>query len=228
MADYSIDTSLIFDNDYIGNSLQTINSNFANLKQGICNLESQIAETVDIRTFFYYGPNSPSESEAGVWESDYQATRPSNLVIENFCNNPSQLNLLGISKTGDIAYIVYQRTGWFSQTNVTYKYGSGREKFTFAEKYKVQVTRKIGIGGGKGGGTVTTWEERTRYIDVYSGYTWETNISDMYVHNVPNFVIYKLRHNGVRYAIESGFPKYSRATTSSTENWNKPQLWSTY
>ena len=43
---------------------------------------------------------------------DNLLTRPSNLTIEAFVNSPNQLNLLSMSDPGDIAYVLYQKTGF--------------------------------------------------------------------------------------------------------------------
>jgi hypothetical protein len=39
-------------------------------------------------------------------------SRPSNLTIEAFVNSPTQLNLPSMSSPGDIAYVLYQKTGF--------------------------------------------------------------------------------------------------------------------
>lgn len=256
MADCIINTNIIYGDENIGDSLEKINTNFQNLKQGACIIESELDDLVNIRTFFYYGPNAPTESEAGSWEQDNQLNRPSDTTIENFVNGTGQLNLPSISRIGDMAYVIYQKTGWYTQATNYQRSGSDRlpfDRLTYYDfqyqatktrqvPYTVTVSRKIGIAGGKGGGTVTTTE--TRYRDetytvtettqgskietYYVGYNWSTDINDQYTHYVPIFVIYRLTYNGTQYVLDSGFPKYSRANTASTTNWNNPRTWTTY
>jgi len=210
---------LILDDENIGDSLNTINENFENLKNEACTILQELDTNVATRTFFYYGPNAPTESEAGSWEQDNLLNRPSNSTIENFVNSSSQLNLTSISQINDIAYVIYQKTGWLSQTNTYIRGGSGT--VPFQRTVQVQVVRGIGIGRRR-----VTWEPQVQTY--YVGYSWSANINDTYNTFMPVFIIYRLTYNGVQYSVDSGFPKYNRASTASTNLWNLPQNWTTY
>jgi hypothetical protein len=103
-------TQFIRDNEKIGNSLIKINNNFINLKNILCELYERVANTVAVRTFFYYGPNSSSDISSNM--QDGAPSRPSNNTIKNFVNNADQLNVLAYSKTNDQVYVIYQKTGY--------------------------------------------------------------------------------------------------------------------
>jgi hypothetical protein len=107
---------IIDSTECLKDSLKTINDNFKLLEDATCELEQRVENDVQIRTFFYYGPNSAVTPDSGM--QDDTISRPSNLTIQAFVNSPSQLNLPEISKNGDIAYVVYQKTGFYS-TSVT-------------------------------------------------------------------------------------------------------------
>jgi hypothetical protein len=91
-------------------SLAKINSNFTNLESTHCSLRQRLQKNVQVRTFFYYGPNSTIEANSGM--ADEQTAKPSPEVITAFVNSPSQLNLPVISNLNDIAYVIYQKTGF--------------------------------------------------------------------------------------------------------------------
>lgn len=105
----------------IGDSLVKINNNFFNLKTVLCDLHERIDSKVEVRTFFFYGPNSEISSTSGM--QDGVASRPSNVTIENFVNGsqPEGLDLPTYSKIGDIAYVVYQKTGYLSRDAIRVK-----------------------------------------------------------------------------------------------------------
>jgi len=90
-----------------------LNDNFQQLDDKVCLLKQRADKKKQIRTFFYYGPNSSIDPTSGT--DNNNLTRPSDLVITIFVNAPSQLNLPSISKVGDEAYVIYQKTG-FSTT----------------------------------------------------------------------------------------------------------------
>lgn len=106
--------STISPSENIGDSLIKINNNFYNLKEELCNLKEEIESTVQIRTFFYYGPNAETDSTSGMQNN--ASTRPSNTTIENFVNDPDQLNVSSISKLNDRVYVVYQKTGYLQNS----------------------------------------------------------------------------------------------------------------
>lgn len=93
-------------------SLGKINRNFANLESVVCTLENRVTNNAQVRTFFYYGPNAQSNAAAGM--QDNIVSRPANATIEAYLNATTQLNLPPISFRGDVAYVIYQKTGFYS------------------------------------------------------------------------------------------------------------------
>jgi hypothetical protein len=91
-------------------SLDKINNNFSQLNDLLCSLRERIDTYKQIRTFFYYGPNAELVSDSGMQNN--QISRPTNITIEAFVNSPTQLNLPFISHPGDVAYVIYQKTGF--------------------------------------------------------------------------------------------------------------------
>lgn len=440
MAECTTNINLISEDEYIGDSLSTINQNFKNLKDSACDLESKLDRQVNIRTFFYYGPNTPTDNPYGTAGMDNaQLSRPSDELIEKFVNDADKLNLNLISEKKDIAYVVYQKTGWYQPPAEEYtREGSGSIPFTKWVTYTVSYQVIAGGGSGKkkkiaiGGkcwvareayegyspkwevfkdwlfdsGHGPTWLQKiylkygegfaqwvstknwikrclrtifntvvnkqdlkdarfvatpdgpikaenikigdvvygydhftgetkkckvieskviedaylarvyhengelvlpfsqgvyvedgntgeglqyintdqlkpgdilaldgdekskilkietiksdkpiqkievedshnyflngvkvhnywvsytvTRLVTYYVGYNWTTNLEDIYKQYEPIFVLYRLTNDGQRYTMDSGWPKYTRASTQTTNNWNSPQLWSTY
>jgi hypothetical protein len=226
MADScATNVQLIYGNENIGDSLNKINNNFNLLKTAACDIEKQLDDIVNVRTFFYYGPNSATNSEDGVDSGNL--TLPSTTTIQNFVNKSSGLNLPTMSEKGDIAYVVYQKTGWYTNALNYYRSGSGTVSYNKLVQYQRTETyrvRRIGIG----------WTTRTRtylvseYHTHYAGYFWSTNINDTYNIYTPIFVIYKLTFDGTNYSADAGFPKFTRASSNSTLNWNNPAAWSIY
>jgi hypothetical protein len=149
--DCPFNINLIDEEENIGDSLTKINNNFKNLKDAACAVEDQLDNIVSVRTFFYYGPNAPTVSEAGIWDQnpntgisqDFVTSRPSNQTIENFVNQPGQLNLPAISQKNDVVYVIYQKTGFLSKTIVDTRTGSGT--VPFQRTIRVKVVRRIGI-----------------------------------------------------------------------------------
>jgi hypothetical protein len=156
------------------------------------------------------------------------SSKPSNTTIEAFVNSPSQLNLPSFSRPGDVAYVVYQKTGWYTNSQIYNRSGSGSVPYVVARQEKrtrsIGRTRRIGIGWVSQ--TVTYWV--TVYYTYYAGYSWSTTVNDTYNTYSPIFVIYRLTFNGNNYTMDSGFPKFTRASTNSTLNWNNPATWSIY
>ena len=136
--DCTVNVDIIYPDENIGDSLEKINNNFANLKQAICDVEGTLDDIVSIRTFFYYGPNAVSPQEN-------TSNRPTDATIEAFVNDADKLNLVPISQTNDIAYVIYQKTGWYTRQDYDYRSGSGA--LPFQRTVRVAVTRRIGIGG---------------------------------------------------------------------------------
>jgi hypothetical protein len=140
------DVRIIPDDEYIGDSLKTINKNFESLKSSACDLEEKLDRFVNIRTFFYYGPNTPSDGDtSGLSLNTGVKSYPSNTTIENFVNNTNQLNLIPISETGDQVFVIYQKTGWYTELENHIRSGSGQVQFGGTQTYKVWVPRSIGI-----------------------------------------------------------------------------------
>ena len=187
---------IIKQDEYIGNSLDKINSNFTALASAACNLEQYLDNTPNIRTFFYYGPNSASDPESNM--RDNISTRPSNTTIQTFVNSDTGLNLLPASKEYDQTYIIYQKTGWITATTPRSASGSGRIP------YRVISSQR------------------------YANYSWSRTINDINYSYSPNFVVYRLTHDGTNYKVDTGFPRFVRAQSGNTFNWNNPKLWITY
>lgn len=110
----------ISESECVGESLQKINLNFQNLETVTCNLKEKIEAMKTVRTFFYYGVNA----RTNVQQEFGSVSRPSNSVIYNFLNNTDSLNLPSISYPGDIAYVIYQKTGFLNNQlfNITTDY----------------------------------------------------------------------------------------------------------
>ena len=144
MSDCPVKIDLIYDDENIGDSLTKVNQNFTNILSEACLIEQQLENMVNIRTFFYYGPNAPTESEA-TWSTsqpgENSSSRPALSTIERFVNN--DLDIPAISEEGDIAYVIYQKTGWLTQTQVHDREGTGR--LPFERTVRRKVVRRIGI-----------------------------------------------------------------------------------
>lgn len=103
-------TENILNSESMGDSLIKINNNFINLQTALCDLQKRVNDTVKVRTFFYYGPNSVSDATSGM--QDNVASRPSNTTIQSFVNDATQLNVPAVSKVKDVVYVIYQKTGY--------------------------------------------------------------------------------------------------------------------
>lgn len=156
MSTCTTEIDLISEDEYIGESLPKINKNFSNLQASACDLKEKVDKQINIRTFFYYGPNTPANPQDGTAGMDNnQLSRPSDATIQNFVNAADQLNLKPLSDKGDIAYVIYQKTGWYVPPAATYlREGSGQVPFTKIVTYTVSYqvggsssSRKIGIAG---------------------------------------------------------------------------------
>jgi hypothetical protein len=114
--------SVINRTEKIGDSLVKINNNFYNLRTALCDLHERMDSLVEVRTFFYYGPNAEAETTATAGMQDETASRPSNTTIESFIN--TQLELPTYSRANDIAYVIYQKTGFLAQEAIRVKTGT--------------------------------------------------------------------------------------------------------
>lgn len=199
----------ISNTENIGDSLVKINNNFWNLKEALCGIKKTLDDTVQVRTFFYYGPNSSADSTSGMQNNI--ASRPSNATIENFVNSFSQLSLPSVSDINDVAYVIYQKTGFLIQEAVRVTSGT------------------VPVQGTSPGSAVTT----STNVPIYNPpltkiVPWSTTSPDRFATFSPVFVIWRLTYNGTEYITDSNFPKYSQAETASTPNWNNPLAWATY
>lgn len=206
----------------LGSSLPKINTNFNTLQNILWSLRERVDSRVEVRTFFYYGPNStgpagskgrtsnpikgapqalaasaPSPATSGM--DDGKISRPSNLTIQAFINSPSQINLPSISKAADVAYVIFQKTGFNSVIPPD----------------------------------LTTFKGSTRITTEQLATTTTTNI-DINVDISPIFIIWKLTcSKRLSYLVDQGFPKFHRAQTVQQQrtvtsrdeplNWNQPQ-----
>lgn len=148
MITCNTNVDIIFENENIGDSLPKINNNFAKLEQLSDTIRNEINLSKNVRTFFYYGPNAPAGDNGTTGMDNNNTSRPSNITIQNFVNSSLGLNSSALSKSGDIVYVVYQKTGWYAPDPQTYtRSGAGTVTFSKQEAYTVAVTRRIGIGG---------------------------------------------------------------------------------
>ena len=234
MATVACNTNLndVFSDECLGGSLLKINSNFNTLQNILWTLRERVDSRVEVRTFFYYGPNSVgpagllNEPAKGVSQTagtspaasgmdDGKISRPSNLTIQAFINSSSQINLPSISSPGDIAYVIFQKTGQAVQTT------SGPVFVASNSFYLFQGSKTTSAGQ-----SVTT--DKDIRVDIS-----------------PIFIIWKLTcSNLLTYLVDQGFPKFHRAQTlqqtSKLEtrrlnvnvpqplSWDQPQNWSPF
>lgn len=227
MAAVACNTNLkgISNDECLGKSLPKINSNFTTLQEILWSLRERADSRVEVRTFFYYGPNSagPAGSKNGSLNpakgvpqaagtspaasgmDDGKISRPSNLTIQAFINSSSQINLPSISSPGDIAYVIFQKTGFNS-------------------------TIPPNLSAFKNSTRITT--EQLATIST-------TNV-DINVDISPVFIIWKLTcSQRLSYLVDQGFPKFHRAQTLQQTSklgvnvpqplsWNQPQNWNAF
>jgi len=320
----------------VGGSLTKINTNFSALQTVTCELEQRFDKTKHVRTFFYYGPNAQTNSTSGM--ANNSTSRPSDATIQAFVNSSSQLNLPTISRPGDIAYVIYQKTGFKSNlaigtsniANGTYNYGapftspavyavSHSAWSSFMNTYAVWVNKATNVATGvthtiyrklriPADGTYTfrcqadnslTWYVDGTVISSAQGFTtnivsrniflkaglhtlqfnainvdngkgwsgnpggwactvsnsksiiWDTRsyaagetdnnavgstsvdsrivtTTDADTSFAPVLIIWRLTYTTTEYTVDVGFPKFTRASTNDTANWNNPTAWSTY
>jgi hypothetical protein len=193
----------------IGDSLVKINNNFWNIKEGLCEIKKRIEDSIEVRTFFYYGPNSSADSTSGM--QDNITSRPSNSTIENFVNQAEQLNVPAISKRNDVVYIIYQKTGYLTQQATRITSGT------------VPV-----LGTSPGSAVTTSTNEPIFNPPLIKDGAWSTTSPDRFNVYSPAFIIWRLTFNGIVYRTDNTFPKFSQAETLSTPNWNNPRAWTNY
>ena len=183
----------------IGNSLVKINNNFFNLNQELCDIKKKLDETVTVRTFFYYGPNSATTPVSNMEED--KASYPNNFTIEQFINGstPNNLNIPSISKENDQAYVVYQKTGMYLPTSR--RISTTTFNVRIISRYQT-ISKDFGTA------------------DTHAIY------SPLFV--IWKLIAKKNNTGSLIYQVEPGFPKFSQAETLSTNNWNNPTLWSEF
>jgi hypothetical protein len=225
MSNCNFNVNLIQDTEKIGDSLTKINSNFQTLQNEACELEG-LLNLKQVRTFFYYGPNAATMPTSNM--NNNSASFPSNSIIQDFINSSTKLNLIPISESGDIAYVIYQKTGWFQPPPTTQVSNPITGTIPFSRQYNVEIpiTRIIDIS--RRTPVVVGYNTETRTHVEYVGYSWTATVEDRYNFYQPIFVIYKLTFNGTAYVVDPGFPKFNYGITNSTINWNNPTTWSTY
>lgn len=115
----------IYPAECLSDSLRKINLNFANLQEEVCTIKETVDSMVEVRTFWYYGPNAQNDPSSGMQTG--AASRPSDNTIKAFVNSPEQLNLPAISNINDIAFVVFQKTGFknslFNNVTVSHNFG---------------------------------------------------------------------------------------------------------
>jgi hypothetical protein len=208
----------IRNSERLGNSLIKINNNFANLQSAYCDLLDDILRIVQIRTFFYYGPNSHIDPTSNMRNN--QASYPNNNTILNFVNSTSQLNLPTISRPNDVAYVIYQKTGFYSRSA--------------AQKYSDTLTVNTASNIAS---------EKIKYVTYTDLDALEGRTPDTYNVFSPVFVVWRLTAQRVTpqssviittalppvtYTVDNGFPKFTQAETIANTNWDKPNLWTEY
>lgn len=179
----------------IGSSLITLNNNFWSLGTTLCNLKERLENLVEIRTFFYYGPNAGTDPTSGT--DNEKTTRPSNRTIENFVNNNEKLNLAEYSRPNDQVYVVYQKTGY--QRSFT------TEKIT--GNFPVQV---ISAGTRTASFSMSFPEAYNTFSPVFIIWKLTAKLNT---------------NSQLKYTVDSGFPKFTQAETFSTNSWKSPNQW---
>ena len=183
----------------IGNSLVKINDNFFNLNDTLCSIKKKFDDTVKVRTFFYYGPNSATTPTSNM--EDNITSYPKNSTIEQFINGstPNDLNVPSFSKENDQVYVIYQKTGIYlpASTRVS--------KYT----YSVQA--------------ISVYQTRTETLR-----TSDQHVINSPVFIIWKLVAKRNNTGSLVYQVESNFPKFSQAETLSTPNWASPNTWSEF
>jgi hypothetical protein len=218
----------IEDNECLGDSLLKINNNFINIQQALKSLNTRFDARVEVRTFFYYGPNASTAPGSGM--ADDQATRPSDMTIQAFVNSPSQLNLPAISKPNDIAYVIYQKTGFLSTVLVNAIMGSAQQ---VVDNYYRQIQTGTGFKGKPVLGTNSLIIQGLLANNPTRVITQQDIVNFL----APIFIIWRLTsgENSI-YTVDSPtFPKFFRSQTANIsegapgwQNWNNPQNWSQF
>jgi hypothetical protein len=208
----------IRNSERVGNSLVKINNNFANLRSAYCDLLDSVLSIVQVRTFFYYGPNSQFDPTSNMQNN--KASYPSNNTILSFVNSTSQLNLPTISQPNDVAYVIYQKTGYYSRFT-TQKY-SGTLTVNTGSNIPSQVTKTVSYTdlNAKQGATQDTY-------NVFSPVFVVWRLTAQALTSTTSAII-TTNKTPVTYTVDSSFPKFTQAETIANSNWDKPNLWTQY
>lgn len=119
----------------LSDSLAKINNNFTNIQDKVCVLKETVDNMVEVRTFWYYGPNAENDPASGMQTG--VTSRPSNNTIKAFVNSTEQLNLPSISDINDISFIIFQKTGFKNnqKTNITVTFNHGDHTGNLTNEY---------------------------------------------------------------------------------------------
>jgi hypothetical protein len=194
----------------IGGSLITLNNNFWSLGTTLCNLKDRLESLVEVRTFFYYGPNAGTNPAS---QFNDQTNRPSNRTIENFVNSNNNLNLAEFSRPGDQVYVVYQKTG--------YQRSTANQIITGTQQIKV-----IGIGFKTASYTIRIPNDYNTFSPVFIIWKLTARPVTTTGNTVPASSFSKTKYQGpLQYRVDDGFPKFTQAETFSTDLWKTPNAW---
>lgn len=185
----------------IGNSLIKINNNFYNLNEALCSIKKKFDDTVVVRTFFYYGPNTAIQPDPTSNMQDTITSYPKNSTIEQFINGTGtgSLNVPSTSKENDEVYVIYQKTG------VHLPFSDRLTKVPYSVRIISRYETRIA--------TVRTPDQHAIYSPLFV--IWKLKAK-------------KNNTGSLVYQVEPKFPKFSQAETLSTPNWNNPSAWSEF
>jgi hypothetical protein len=224
----------IEDNECLSDSLLKINNNFINIQQALKDLNTRFDERIEVRTFFYYGPNASSAPGSGM--DDSSISRPSDITIQAFVNSPSQLNLPAISSPGDIAYVIYQKTGYLNSILVNATAGGSQQ---VVDSYSRAVQSGKISSSGKARFINPVFSPNSPIlVNTFSNFPPQVITQEDIVNFLaPIFIIWRLTSNeNSIYTVDSPtFPKFFRSQTANIsegalgwQNWNNPQNWSQF
>jgi hypothetical protein len=183
-------------------SSEKIGNSLIKINNNFTNLKNILCELYDRVTAIairtFFYYGPNSENNISSNLDSGRASYPSTTIIESFVNDVDQLNVPSYSRLNDQVYVIYQKTGYYDQY----------------------------IGRVTSGSTVVP--APAGYSPASQTIPWSFTTNDYYTNYTPIFVIYKLVYNGQAYKVASGFPKFTQATTVSTNLWNQPQNWGTY
>jgi hypothetical protein len=117
-----------------------------------------------------------------------------------------------MSDPGDIAFVIYQKTGFLAQQ---------------AARITSGYLPVLGTRAGAAGVSTTNDPVYNPPLTKYAA--WSTTTPDLYNLFSPAYVIWRLTANSNKqYFMDPGWPRFSQAETLSTPNWNQPWKWVKY